>query len=69
VPEYSAHLPMMVIAEMLGVPVDWRAANQSPGPVVDLPSYPWTRESFWLESREFAEGRGLSALRRAVRRQ
>jgi acyl transferase domain-containing protein/NADPH:quinone reductase-like Zn-dependent oxidoreductase/thioesterase domain-containing protein/acyl carrier protein len=37
-----------------GVPIDWAAVNQSEGPVVPLPQYPWTRESFWLESKASA---------------
>jgi acyl transferase domain-containing protein/NADPH:quinone reductase-like Zn-dependent oxidoreductase/thioesterase domain-containing protein/acyl carrier protein len=37
-----------------GVAIDWGAVNQSEGPVVPLPRYPWTRESFWLESKSAA---------------
>ncbi len=40
-----------------GVPVDWRAVNQSSGPPLRLPRYPWSRESFWLESPESAQAR------------
>jgi acyl transferase domain-containing protein/NADPH:quinone reductase-like Zn-dependent oxidoreductase/thioesterase domain-containing protein/NAD(P)-dependent dehydrogenase (short-subunit alcohol dehydrogenase family)/SAM-dependent methyltransferase/acyl carrier protein len=36
--------------QVFGVPIDWRAVNQSDAPVLPLPRYPWTRESFWLES-------------------
>ncbi|HEU5196009.1 MAG TPA: polyketide synthase dehydratase domain-containing protein, partial [Methylomirabilota bacterium] len=42
---------------VLGVPIDWRAVNQSDAPHLRLPAYPWGRESFWLESRSSAQQR------------
>ena len=33
-----------------GVPLAWTAINRGGGAVVPLPSYPWTRETFWIEA-------------------
>ncbi|HEV3144024.1 MAG TPA: type I polyketide synthase, partial [Gemmataceae bacterium] len=35
-----------------GVAINWAGVNQSAGNLVRLPQYPWSRESFWLESQE-----------------
>jgi acyl transferase domain-containing protein/acyl carrier protein/predicted O-methyltransferase YrrM len=40
-----------------GVPLDWAAVNPPPGRFVRLPRYPWSYESFWLESKELARDR------------
>ena len=44
-----------------GVPLNWPAINQSDGAVVELPSYPWNRDAYWVESRESATARLLPA--------
>ncbi|HEX8107723.1 MAG TPA: acyltransferase domain-containing protein, partial [Kofleriaceae bacterium] len=40
-----------------GYPVDWSRLFASPGHVVPLPSYPWQRERFWIETAGPAPGR------------
>jgi amino acid adenylation domain-containing protein/thioester reductase-like protein len=40
-----------------GLPVDWAAVNQSTGTFVELPRYPWSYESFWLESKDSLRSR------------
>lgn len=41
----------------LGYSVDWKRLYQQPGHFVQLPSYPWQRESYWQESEESRLGR------------
>ena len=40
-----------------GVPIDWATVNHDSGNFVRLPRYPWSHESFWLESKESAQAR------------
>ncbi len=35
---------------LAGAELDWLAINQGRGVPMDLPSYPWSNESFWLET-------------------
>lgn len=41
----------------LGYPVDWKRLYSRSGRFVQLPSYPWQRESYWQESEESRLGR------------
>jgi thioester reductase-like protein len=34
-----------------GVPVDWSAVNQGDHDFVNLPTYPWQRQTYWYESK------------------
>jgi thioester reductase-like protein len=44
--------------EIYGVPgLDWNAINQSSGKYLRLPSYPWSRERYWLEDPDAARFR------------
>lgn len=38
-----------------GYPVDWSRLHPEGGNLVDLPTYPWQRESYWLEGRPMGE--------------
>jgi acyl transferase domain-containing protein/NADPH:quinone reductase-like Zn-dependent oxidoreductase/SAM-dependent methyltransferase/acyl carrier protein len=40
-----------------GVPLDWAAVNQSQKNFIRLPSYPWHRQSFWLEAHHSQQNR------------
>lgn len=35
---------------LAGAELNWSAINQEPNTAVDLPTYPWSNESFWLET-------------------
>ena len=50
-------LTALATLHVLGARIDWRAVNQSHAPRVRLPRYPWSRESFWLESKASAQDR------------
>lgn len=41
----------------LGYSVDWKRLYPQPGHFVQLPSYPWQRESYWQESEQSRLGR------------
>jgi acyl transferase domain-containing protein/acyl carrier protein len=43
-----------------GHDLDWNALYPVPGPVVDLPAYPWQRERFWIDHRRHPAGGGAS---------
>jgi acyl transferase domain-containing protein len=34
-----------------GIPVNWSAVNQADGGFVDLPAYPWQRQTYWHDSK------------------
>ncbi|HLW68234.1 MAG TPA: type I polyketide synthase, partial [Gemmataceae bacterium] len=40
-----------------GLPINWAVVNQSAGAFVELPRYPWSYESFWLESKDSLRSR------------
>ena len=40
-----------------GLAVDWQTVNQSSRRHVELPQYPWCRESYWLESTQSQRSR------------
>ena len=46
----------------LGHPIDWKRLYPSGGRCVQLPSYPWQRERFWIE--EPREGKDRAPMRR-----
>lgn len=54
VDDSSEMLGTVARMHVLGIPIDWGQVNQSDAPVLPLPRYPWTRESFWLESKASA---------------
>ena len=43
--------------QLAGAELDWAAVNQAKGEAIDLPSYPWSNESFWLETEASRRGR------------
>jgi acyl transferase domain-containing protein/NADPH:quinone reductase-like Zn-dependent oxidoreductase/thioesterase domain-containing protein/SAM-dependent methyltransferase/acyl carrier protein len=55
--ESHALFTSLAAMHVRGVSIDFRAVNQSRGPIVRLPHYPWSRESYWLESRDSAHAR------------
>jgi len=47
----------------IGYPVDWSRQNHHGGRFVRLPSYPWQRERYWVESDESQQARGGQLVR------
>ncbi|HEU4726518.1 MAG TPA: SDR family NAD(P)-dependent oxidoreductase, partial [Kofleriaceae bacterium] len=57
-PSRSALLGELGQLYTAGFPIDWRRAIGEPGPMVELPSYPWQRQRCWIDE---ADGAGKAA--------
>ncbi|MDR7304660.1 acyl transferase domain-containing protein/D-arabinose 1-dehydrogenase-like Zn-dependent alcohol dehydrogenase [Haloactinomyces albus] len=61
-PERETLLTNLAELHVWGVPVDWGQLHENPRPTVALPSYPWQRQSYWLNPTAEEPGSGAGTL-------